>query len=254
MDSFIVEDVNALLKLKKGDPSRLNRIKDLCEANEIVSLSDRKYIERLVSQYLSKFEKKKPKSQDKPRLIPIEESPIFTPKTFETDASKYQTELLKEVQITEDADSKKILSKPFDLSSNKKIILGAGAIILAIILVATAGIGYDDGTQIPEDSDIKSGTSSEFSLETDEPSYETADIISISGQISSSSSGTVRLSVENENSKLIWAENLNIKNDGNFSTLLIAGGTGWENSGKYTLNAEHEGITNQISFEFIAKK
>ena len=252
MDSFIVEDVNALLKLKKGDPSRLNHIKDLCEANEIVSLSDRKYIERLASQYLSKFEQKKPKSQDKPRLIPIEES-ISTPKTFETDASKHQTDLLKEVQITEDADSKKILSKPFDLSSNKKIILGAGAIILAIILVYTVGIA-DDGTQIPYDSDTKSDTLQEFSLETDESSYETSDIISISGQISSSSSGTVRLSIENENSKLIWAENLNIKNDGNFSTLLIAGGTGWENSGKYTLNAEHEELSNQISFDFIAKK
>src|SRR3972149_3183239 len=225
MDSFIVEDVNALLKLKKGDPSRLNHIKDLCEANEIVSLSDRKYIERLASQYLSKFEQKKPKSQDKPRLIPIEES-ISTPKTFETDASKHQTDLLKEVQITEDADSKKILSKPFDLSSNKKIILGAGAIILAIILVYTVGIAYD-GTQIPYDSDTKSDTLQEFSLETDE------------------------LSNENENSKLIWAENLNIKNDGNFSTLLIAGGTGWENSGKYTLNAEHEELSNQISFDFI---
>jgi len=252
MDSFIVEDVNALLKLKKGDPSRLNHIKDLCEANEIVSLSDRKYIERLASQYLSKFEQKKPKSQDKPRLIPIEES-ISTPKTFETDASKHQTDLLKEVQITEDVDSKKILSKPFDLSSNKKIILGAGAIILAIILVYTVGIAYD-GTQIPYDSDTKSDTLQEFSLETDESSYETSDIISISGQIFSSSSGTVRLSIENENSKLIWAENLNIKNDGNFSTLLIAGGTGWENSGKYTLNAEHEELSNQISFDFIAKK
>ena len=252
MDSFIVEDVNALLKLKKGDPSRLNHIKDLCEANEIVSLSDRKYIERLASQYLSKFEQKKPKSQDKPRLIPIEES-ISTPKTFETDASKHQTELLKEVQITEDSDSKKILSKPFDLSSNKKILVGMGAIILAIILVYTVGIAYD-GTQIPYDSDTKSDTLQEFSLETDESSYETADIISISGQISSSSSGTVRLSIENENSKLIWAENLNIKNDGNFSTLLIAGGTGWENSGKYTLNAEHEELSNQISFDFIAKK
>ena len=252
MDSFIVEDVNALLKLKKGDPSRLNHIKDLCEANEIVSLSDRKYIERLASQYLSKFEQKKPKSQDKPRLIPIEES-ISTPKTFETDASKHQTDLLKEVQITEDVDSKKILSKPFDLSSNKKILFGAGAIILAIILVYTVGIAYD-GTQIPYDSDTKSDTLQEFSLETDESSYETSDIISISGQISSSSSGTVRLSIENENSKLIWAENLNIKNDGNFSTLLIAGGTGWENSGKYTLNAEHEELSNQISFDFIAKK
>src|SRR3989304_413393 len=105
---------------------------------------------------------------------------------------------LKEVQITEDADSKKILSKPFDLSSNKKIILGAGAIILAIILVYTVGIAYD-GTQIPYDSDTKSDTLQEFSLETDESSYETSDIISISGQISSSSSGTVRLSIENEN-------------------------------------------------------
>ena len=252
MDSFIVEDVNALLKLKKGDPSRLNHIKDLCEAKEIVSLSDRKYIERLASQHLSKFEQKKPKSQDKPRLIPIEESPISTPKTFETDASKHQTDLLKEVQITEDADSKKSLSKPFDLSSNKKILLGAGAIILAIILIATVGIAYDS-TKIPYDSDTKSDISSEFSLETDESSYETSDIISISGQILSSSSGTVRLSIENENSKLVWAENLNIKNDGNFSTLLIAGGTGWENSGKYTLNAEHEELTNQISFDFIAK-
>jgi len=252
MDSFIVEDVNALLKLKKGDPSRLNHIKDLCEANEIISLSDRKYIERLASQYLSKFEQKKPKSQDKPRLIPIEES-ISTPKTFETDASKHQTELLKEVQITHDADSKKTLSKPFDLSSNKKILVGMGAIILAIILVYTVGIGYD-GTQIPYDSDTKNDTLQEFSLETDESSYETADIISISGQISSSSSGTVRLSIENENSNVVWAENLNIKNDGNFSTLLIAGGTGWENSGKYVLNAEHEELTNQISFDFIAKK
>lgn len=251
MDSFIIEDVNALLKLKKGDPSRLNHIKDLCEANEIISLSDRKYIERLGSQYISKFEQKKPKSQDKPRLIPIEES-ISTPKTFETDASKHQTELLKEIQITEDVDSKKTLSKPFDLSSNKKILFGIGTIVLAIILVATVGIVYN-GTQIPYDSDTKSDTLPEFSLETDESSYETADIISISGQILSSSSGTVRLSIENEN-KVIWAENLNIKNDGGFSTLLIAGGTGWENSGKYTLNAEHEELTNQISFDFIAKK
>ena len=108
MDSFIVEDVNTLLKLKKGDPSRLNHIKDLCEANEIVSLSDRKYIERLASQYISKFEQKKPKNQDKPKLIPIEE-PISPPKTFEADTSKLQTDVLKEIQITEDVDSKKIL-------------------------------------------------------------------------------------------------------------------------------------------------
>jgi len=52
MDSFIVEDVNELLKLKKGDSNRLNSIKNACESNEIISISDRKYIERLSSQFL----------------------------------------------------------------------------------------------------------------------------------------------------------------------------------------------------------
>lgn len=252
MDSFIIEDVNALLKLKRGDSNRLNHIKDLCEANEIISLSDRKYIERLASQYLSKSDQKKPKNLDKPKLFPIEES-IFTPKTFETDTPKLQTELIKEIQTTKEADSKKTRSKPFDLSANKKILFGIGAIILAIILVATVGIMYD-GFQVQFGSDIKSDILPEFSLETDESSYETGDIISISGQISSSSSGIVLLSIENENSKLVWEENVNIKNDGSFSTLLIAGGTGWENSGKYTLKAEQSELTNQILFDFISKK
>jgi len=250
MDSFIVEDVNALVKLKKGDSSRLNRIKDLCEDNEIISLSDRKYVERLASQYLRKFE---PKSQDKPKFTLFEESSISTPKTFEADVSKHQTDLLKEVQITKEVDSKKIHSKTLDFRLNKNILLGTGAIILAIILIATVSMVYNN-TEIPNDSDTNIDTSPEFSLETDEPSYGTADIISISGQVSSSSGRIVRVSIENENSKLVWAENLNIKNDGSFSTLLIAGGSGWEKSGKYTLNAEYGELTNQISFDFIAKK
>ena len=70
--------------------------------------------------------------------------------------------------------------------------------------------------------------------------YEESDIISISGKITSSSTGTVRLFVENEKNKLVWAENVNLKNNGEFSTLLIAGGKGWENGGKYFLNIEHD--------------
>jgi hypothetical protein len=251
MDSFIIEDVNALLKLKKGDSSRLNHIKDLCEANEIISISDRKYIERLASQYLIKSDQKKPKSPDKPKLFPVEEV-IARPQTLETNTAKLQTDLLKETQTTEDVGSKKIDSKHFDLSSNKKILFGIGAIILAIILVATVGIMYDS-IQVQFGSDIKSDILSGFSLETDESSYETGDIISISGQISSSSSGTVQLSIENESGKLVWEESVNIKNDGSYSTLLIAGGTGWENSGKYTVNAESTELTNQILFDFTSK-
>ena len=73
MDSFILEDVNSLLKLKKGDPARLEHIKELCEANGIISLSDRKYIERLSSQYLQKHERaeKKKHKNDKWKHILI---------------------------------------------------------------------------------------------------------------------------------------------------------------------------------------
>ena len=67
------------------------------------------------------------------------------------------------------------------------------------------------------------------------------------------SRGTVRLSIENENSELVWAENLNLKNNGEFSTLLIAGGQGWENDGKYFLNVEYNEFSNKISFDFNAR-
>ncbi len=46
---------------------------------------------------------------------------------------------------------------------------------------------------------------------------------------------------------------MNLKNHGEFSTLLIAGGIGWENSGKYFLNVEHDDFTKKISFDFIGK-
>ncbi|NIQ15525.1 MAG: hypothetical protein GTO02_14345, partial [Candidatus Dadabacteria bacterium] len=48
-------------------------------------------------------------------------------------------------------------------------------------------------------------------------------------------------------------EELQLKNNGEFSTLLIAGGQGWENNGKYFLNVEHNDYSSSISFDFRAK-
>ncbi len=120
-------------------------------------------------------------------------------------------------------------------------------------MIGVVAIG-NERIQFPDNSvNIKSASLPDFSLEIDRTSYETSDIISVSGKMSSSSKGTLRLSIENENSELIWAENLNLKNDGVFSTLLIAGGQGWENSGKYFLKVEYNEFSNKISFNFIVK-
>lgn len=247
MDSFILEDVNQLLKLKKGDFTRLNHIKELCEANEIISLSDRKYIDRLSSQYLHKNENKEPKKPDKPKFIPIEDASI--PSTInEFKEEKEQITQIKEVKPST-VSSVQSSTKNLDFLSNKKIIFSLGAIGLAIILIAVVAIQYDS-LQLISDSPPNSEPDLPFTLKSDESSYVESDIISISGKIISPLSDTVRVSIENEQGKLIWAENLDIKNNGEFSTLALAGGTGWENSGEYTLIAEHEELTEKISFNF----
>jgi len=84
----------------------------------------------------------------------------------------------------------------------------------------------------------------------DETSYQTAEIISISGNIKNITDGTVELSIINSNGYKIWNEFVNIKTGGEFSTLSIAGGNGWENNGEYTLKAQYEDLVNKIEFVF----
>lgn len=257
MDSFIVEDVNELLKLKKGDSNRLNSIKEACESNEIISISDRKYIERLSSQYLRPAVKKISKTQDRPKFIPIEEPKDLTSEEnidFETNQiSEIEKPQIYEKPLISKNSKEEKISKEFNFNPNKKILLAIATIALAFILIGIVIIG-NDGIQLPNNSEpIQSNALPDFSLQVDNSKYDTSDIISISGKTSSSSTGTVRLFIENEKDKLVWAENVNLKNNGEFSTLLIAGGKGWENSGKYFLNVEHDDFTTKISFDFIVK-
>jgi hypothetical protein len=254
MDSFILEDVNLLLKLKKGDLSRLNQIKEICETNGIISLSDRKYVERLSSQYIQKNEKVEQKP-DKPKFIPIEETPAPSKTEVNSEDSRELQAQLEEEQIPE-ISTDKSLTKSIDFFSNKKIIYSIGAIVLAIILIGVVAISYDNmqliSSENPSPSVPKPNVA--ITIESDNSSYGASDIISISGIIAEPGSKVVRVSIENEQGKMIWAENLDLKNNGEFSTLALAGGVGWENSGKYSLIAEYEELTEKISFDFEALK
>jgi hypothetical protein len=84
----------------------------------------------------------------------------------------------------------------------------------------------------------------------DQSTYQNADIISISG-ISSSNTEPIELSIVNNNGIKIWNETINPKH-GEFSTLVIAGGGGWENGGVYTLNVKQVDSDNKIEFKFVA--
>jgi hypothetical protein len=129
-----------------------------------------------------------------------------------------------------------IPSKPL----NSKMMLGIGGIsLMVVIAIIAAVIGTSDVTPIISET---------LSIETDLSSYDNKDLISISGK--SDVSGVVNLSIKNQNNKLIWAEQVSIKNNDQYSTLAIAGGPGWETSGTYTIivNNGNEIKSNTFSF------
>ena len=81
----------------------------------------------------------------------------------------------------------------------------------------------------------------------DKTTYQRADIISITGDVFSNAE-SVQLSIENTSGLKIWNEIINPKNNGKFSTLVIAGGGGWENDGVYTLKAMQDDLVEEIEF------
>ena len=62
----------------------------------------------------------------------------------------------------------------------------------------------------------------------------------------------MNLSIKNQNNELVWAEQISLKSDGRFSTLSIAGGSGWEKSGTYTITVDDGKEIKSDTFSFTA--
>ena len=60
------------------------------------------------------------------------------------------------------------------------------------------------------------------------------------------------IAVKNTSGDKIWREYIDIKNNGQFSTLIIAAWFGWDDSGTYVLKAQHNELENKIKFSFSA--
>ena len=137
----------------------------------------------------------------------------------------------------------------FNFSSNKKmgILGGAAAAIAIIVIVGFSGINQGDTT----DPTVSSTPNNPLLVTVDQTQYQRADIISISGD-STSDRQSIVLSIENTSGVKIWKESIKPKNGGNFSTLVIAGGGGWENGGSYTLKAVQNDLVKEIKFRFVA--
>ena len=226
MTDSLLDDVTSLLNGDFGDDRILKQIARACKNNEVISNYERNYVQKLAEQYLDK----------KPEI-----TNITIPDDSISDDSIPKIETSISSQILE---SKSSSSSNFNLK-NSKLLLGFGGVALIIIIAAAILLSNntDSSTSNPE-----SPLNVTLSVNIDLNSYTRTDLISINGV--SNNTKIVNLSIINQNNELVWAEQVSVKNDGQYSTLAIADGSGWEISGTYTLKVENGSEIKSITFLF----
>ena len=218
-------DLDDLIRYHHGDVKKLREIRDTVRHDNFITTDNKNYVESLITMYLKNQPFDKSLSSQRPvTKIKLQSKPT-----------------------TSSSDSKSNVAVSF--SPNKKLGVLAG-VVAAIAIIVIVGFSATNQTDII-DSTVSS-ISEPLLVNVDQTTYQRADIISISGNSKSASTQSVELSIENTNGVKIWNENINLKNDGKFSTLVIAGGGGWENGGTYTLKAEQGDLANKIEFKFFS--
>jgi hypothetical protein len=220
-----ITDLDDLIRHHHGDIKKLREIRDTIRHDNFVTTEDKNYVESLITIHL----KNQPLDKSLPRKQPDTKIKLRS----------------KPTASSSDSPS----NFTFNFSSSKNIgILGGGgaaAVIAIIVLVGFPAINT------PFDSVTSSTANNPLLVNIDQTTYQRADIISISGDTNSYTE-SVELSIENTNGVKIWKEIINPKNDGQFSTLIIAGGGGWENNGVYTLKAVQDDSASEIEFKITA--
>jgi len=224
-----ITDLDNLIKEHHGDVKKLREIRDTIKHDNFITTIDKNYVESLITTYLKNQPLEKPLHRKQPDI---------------------KTKLQHKPTV-ESSDPKTNFA--FSFSSNKKFgILGGAAAAIAIIAVlGFTSINQDDAI----DSVLSSTPNNPLLIAVDQDKYQHADIISISGDTGPSNEMII-LSIEDVNGIKIWNENIKPKSDGNFSTLVIAGGGGWENNGAYTLKAvtkdtSGDSLQTEIKFQFV---
>ena len=220
-----ITDLDDLIRHHHGDVKKLREIRDTVRHDNFITTDNKNYVESLITMYLKNQPFDKSLSSQRPvTKIKLQSKPT-----------------------TSSSDSKSNVAVSF--SPNKKIGVLAG-VVAAIAIIVIVGFSATNQTDIIDST--LSSISEPLLVNVDQTTYQRADIISISGNSKSASTQSVELSIENTIGVKIWNENINLKNDGKFSTLVIAGGGGWENGGTYTLKAEQGDLANKIEFKFFS--
>jgi len=219
-------DLDDLIRYHHGDVKKLRDIRDTVRHDNFITTDNKNYVESLITIHLKK-------------------QPSAKPSSYQQSDTKIE---LQPKPAPSSSDSKSNVA--FSFSFNKKLgVLAGVAAAIAIIVI----VGFTGTT----DSAVSTTITEPLLVNVDQTTYQRADIISISGNSKGNNQHAVELSIENVNGVKIWNENINPKKDGQFSTLVIAGGGGWEDDGSYTLKAVQTELSSgdslqaEIKFKFF---
>ena len=109
-------------------------------------------------------------------------------------------------------------------------LLGLG--VLFLIFLTNANYSFSENAGIYIDDDF----------------YAKSDIISIWGSTIDAPQNLVFISIVDPDGNTVWTEKISVDEEGNFSTLVIAGTHGWIKSGTYELSLESDESNNVVSF------
>ncbi len=248
MTDSLLDDVKALLDKDFGDDRILKQICRAIENDEVISNYERNYVRKLAEKHLGR------KPEVAQPQTPVEEKPVV-PEVAQPQTPVEEKPVVPDVVIQETPSIQKTQTfqpPPPRISSsyskNSKKILGIGGGVALVIIVAVVVSFSGISNVVPTNVVPTNSIPETLSIKTDLSSYDKNDLISISGI--SDTSGNVNLSIKNKKNELVWAEQVSIKSDGRYSTLAIAGGSGWESSGTYTINVDNGIETTSSTFSF----
>lgn len=229
MEDPLADDVKELLDKEKGDERILKQILRACENDELVSNYERNYVRKLAEKYLYRESGTEESRTAKESEVPDVQIPNAS------SAPNAETVVMKPPAAKPDAKNRKALA-----------VFAAVALVIVIAAAVSMSGQPDDSVTAPVETPVSPPDT--LSIRTDLPSYQKGDLISISGN--SPVSGSVNISITNQQNQLAWTDTVTVKGDGRYSSLAIAGGAGWQDSGTFTITADNRSESASSTFSF----
>lgn len=231
MEDRTPDYVKELLEKELGDERILSQILRALENGEVINNFEINYVTGLAERHLGKKRPRPPAAA--PAAAPAPQQPAAGPK-----AAPQPVPVRRPAASLASLQKKpaKKRKRRLGFLKNKKVLLGAAGLA---VLVAIAGIAGNAAPAPPPPPP-------ELTVDTDLTSYSTGDFVTITG---TSDADAVLIKIANTAGESVWTERVSTS-DGSYSTLMIAGGLGWEDSGTYLLGVEDGSDTTSATFLF----